>query len=94
MTAAVDEDPTSIRADLSTIAFPAASLSGVTAFSAPSHVPREEHATLFARIRGWLRPAGLFLATLGARDSPEEPEGSVPFLWILARTTGRTRIAP
>src|SRR5690606_9829196 len=107
--------------------FPVASLSGVTAFYALSHVPREEHAALFARIHGWLRPGGLFLATLGARDNPdwigdwlgtrmffsrfdadtnrrllreagfellvddvletEEPEGTVPFLWVLAQST-------
>jgi SAM-dependent methyltransferase len=119
---------TFIEADFTRIDVPAASLSGVTAFYALSHVPREEHAALFARIHGWLRPGGLFLATLGARDNPdwigdwlgtrmffssfdadtnrrllreagfellvddvletEEPEGTVPFLWVLAQSTG------
>ena len=80
---------------------------------------------MFRRVFRWLRPGGLFLATLGAEDSPDwvgewlgepmffssfdatenrrlmaaagfdlviaevidtpEPEGAVPFLWVLAR---------
>ena len=33
-------------------------------------MPRELLAGLFARIHGWLRPGGLFLASLGASDLP------------------------
>ena len=110
----------------------------MTSFYAISHVPREEHAALFRRIARWLRPDGLLLATLGARDSADwvgewlgtrmffssfdaatnrrlveeagfellaaevvdtiEPEGPVPFLWILgrrrARRGGRRAVRP
>jgi hypothetical protein len=97
----------------------------VIALYSVSHLPREEHASLFERVARWLRPDGLFLATLGASDSADwigdwlgqpmffssfgadanrrlieaagfelvidevldtiEPEGMVPFLWVLAR---------
>jgi cyclopropane fatty-acyl-phospholipid synthase-like methyltransferase len=60
-----------IEADLAEIDFPPGSWDGVTAFYSISHVPRDEHAGLFRRIRGWLRPGGVFLATLGAGDTPD-----------------------
>jgi SAM-dependent methyltransferase len=113
-----------IHADMAQIEFEPGSFDGVTAFYAISHVPRAEHGRLFQRITRWLVPAGLFVATLGANDSPDwigewlgrpmffsaydadtnrrlladagfeslidevietiEPDGPVPFLWILA----------
>ena len=114
-----------IQGDLATLDLPDASFDGVSAFYAISHVPREEHPALFRHVARWLRTDGCFLATLGARDSPDwigewlgapmffssfdaarnrrlvreagfellvddvidtiEPEGPVPFLWVLAR---------
>lgn len=119
---------TFIRADMSVVEFPDHAFDGVTALYAVSHLPRDEHAALFRRVARWLCPNGLFLATLGARDSPDwlgdwlgqpmffssfdaaenrrllraagfellldevietvEPEGRVPFLWVLARRGG------
>ena len=63
-----------IHADLTTLELPAASLDAVVAFYSLTHVPRAEHAALFARIRSWLRPDGVFLASLGVEDSPDEIE--------------------
>lgn len=57
-----------LHADLTTVEFPAGSLSAVASFYVLNHVPRELLAPLFGRIRTWLRPGGLFLATLGASD--------------------------
>ena len=114
-----------LHADLAEIDFPPGSFEGVTAFYSISHVPRDEHGSLFERIARWLVPGGLFLATLGSGDSPDwigdwlgqpmffssydadanrrllaganfellidevadtlEPEGPVPFLWVLAQ---------
>ncbi|MDQ6796055.1 MAG: methyltransferase domain-containing protein [Chloroflexota bacterium] len=114
-----------VRADITQVDFPPESFDGVTAFYAISHVPRDEHGPLFERIARWIEPGGLFLATLGAGDSPDwigewlggqmffsnhdaetnrrllkaanfelliaeiietpEPEGPVPFLWVLAQ---------
>ncbi len=63
-----------IQADLTTLDLPAGSLDAVVAFYSLTHVPRAEHATLFGRIRSWLRPGGLFLASLGVEDAPDEVE--------------------
>jgi len=60
-----------IEADVTALHMPDESFDGVVALYAISHVPREEHADLFARIHHWLVPGGLFLTTLGAIDSPD-----------------------
>ena len=56
------------HADLTEVEFPIGSLDGVASFYVLNHVPRELLAPLFGRIHFWLRPGGLLLATLGARD--------------------------
>lgn len=60
---------TFVRDDFSELVFPEGSLDGVTAFYSISHVPRDAHARLLARVARWLKPGGLLLATLGAEDS-------------------------
>ncbi|HEX5823195.1 MAG TPA: class I SAM-dependent methyltransferase [Candidatus Limnocylindrales bacterium] len=65
---------TFLVADLSTLDLPPASFDAVVAFYSLTHVPRAGHAGLFGRIRSWLRPGGLFLASLGVEDSPDEVE--------------------
>jgi ubiquinone/menaquinone biosynthesis C-methylase UbiE len=62
---------TFIHGDFAEMDLPDASLTGVVALYSVSHIPREDHARLFARIARWLVPGGLFLATLGAADSPD-----------------------
>ncbi|MCK2242952.1 MULTISPECIES: class I SAM-dependent methyltransferase [unclassified Crossiella] len=57
------------QADMTDLDVPPASLDAVTAFYSILHVPRAEQPALFARIAGWLRPGGLFLAALGAGGS-------------------------
>jgi ubiquinone/menaquinone biosynthesis C-methylase UbiE len=120
---------TFIQGDLATIELPDSSFDGISAFYAISHLPRDEQQAVFRRVFRWLRPGGVFLATLGAEDSPDwvgewlgepmffssfdatenrrliagagfdvliadvletpEPEGGVPFLWVLARSPAR-----
>jgi SAM-dependent methyltransferase len=65
---------TFIQADLTTLDLPAGGLDAVVAFYSLTHVPRAEHAALFGRIRSWLRPGGVFVASLGVEDSPDEIE--------------------
>jgi ubiquinone/menaquinone biosynthesis C-methylase UbiE len=60
-----------IQGDFSELRLPEGSFDGVVALYAISHVPREQHAELFSDIYRWLAPGGLFLATLGATDSPD-----------------------
>jgi ubiquinone/menaquinone biosynthesis C-methylase UbiE len=62
---------TFVQGDLATLELPAETVDAVTAFYSITHVPREEHAALFARVARWLRPGGLFLASLGAHGSED-----------------------
>ena len=71
-------DATFIQADLTTLEREPASVDAVVAFYCLTHVPRDEHAALFASIRRWLRPGGVFLASLGVEDDP----GSVEADWL------------
>jgi SAM-dependent methyltransferase len=55
---------TLVHGDFGALDFPAQTLDAVTAFYSVMHVPRDEHPALFGRIAGWLKPGGLFLASL------------------------------
>jgi SAM-dependent methyltransferase len=59
-----------VQADLREVCFPAGSFDGVCALYSIAHVPREDHAQLFSSIGRWLRPGGVFLASLGSADLP------------------------
>lgn len=58
-----------VHADFTTVDFPAGSVDAVAAFYSFNHVPRDLLAPLYARVRSWLAPGGLFLAALGTGDS-------------------------
>ena len=64
-------DASFIRADFMECHFGEASFDGVAALYSIVHVPREQHGRLFADVFRWLVPGGLFLATLGAVDTPD-----------------------
>jgi len=57
-----------VQADMTALDLPTAGFDGVTAFYSITHVPREQHGPLLAAIARWLRPGGMFVAALGARD--------------------------
>jgi SAM-dependent methyltransferase len=59
-----------VCADVLDLAFPDASFDGVAAFYSISHIPREDHPRVFSLVRRWLRPGGVFLASLGVGDIP------------------------
>jgi len=59
-----------VQADMTAINRPAASLDAVVAFYSLTHVPRDEHTPLLARIRRWLRPGGVLIASFGVEDDP------------------------
>jgi cyclopropane fatty-acyl-phospholipid synthase-like methyltransferase len=65
---------TFVQADFGEVDFPAGSLDAVTAFYSIVHVPRDEHPALFARIVRWLRPGGLFLASMSHVGGPDRTE--------------------
>ena len=58
-----------VQADLVEVEFEPGSIDAVAAFYSCNHVPRELLGDLFARIHSWLDADGLFLASLGARDT-------------------------
>jgi len=58
---------TFIHADMTSLAFEPGSFDAVVAFYSLTHVPRDEHLPLLERIRTWLRPGGLFLASMVRR---------------------------
>jgi SAM-dependent methyltransferase len=60
------------QADMVTAELESASFDAVAAFYSIIHVPRAEHLGLLKKIASWLRPGGLFLASLGVGDIPEK----------------------
>ena len=67
-----------LQADMTTLDFPAATFDAVVAFYSLTHVPRDEQGPLLERIAGWLRPAGVFVASMGVDDDP----GGVEADWL------------
>ncbi len=65
---------TFLQADMTALEFPPASYDAVVAFYSLTHVPRDEQPELLSRIRGWLQPGGVFIASMGADASPDEVE--------------------
>ena len=72
---------TAICADMMSLDFPPNSFDAVAAFYALTHLPREEHAAMLLRIAHWLKPGGIFVASMGAKDAP----GAVETDWLGAK---------
>ena len=58
-----------VHADFTEVEFEPGSVDAVAAFYSFNHVPRDLLAPLYARVRTWLAPGGLFLTALGIGDS-------------------------
>ena len=69
---------TFLQGDMTTLQFPAASFDAVLAFYSLTHVPRDEQGPLLERIAAWLRPGGVFIASMGAEPDP----GGVEQDWL------------
>jgi SAM-dependent methyltransferase len=65
---------TFVQADMTALDFPPATFDAVLAFYSLTHVPRDEHGPLLARVVRWLRPGGLFIASMGVEDDPGDVE--------------------
>jgi SAM-dependent methyltransferase len=64
-----------VQADFAKLEFPVRAFDAVTALYSLVHVPREEQPGLLGRIRSWLKPGGLFLASMshvGGEDRIDE----------------------
>ncbi len=55
-----------LLADMCSLAFAPQSFDAIVAFYSIIHVPREEHAALFASMHRWLKPRGRLLVVLGS----------------------------
>jgi ubiquinone/menaquinone biosynthesis C-methylase UbiE len=63
-----------INADMMAVAFPPESFDAISAFFSITHLPRDEHAAMLRRIATWLRPGGVFVASMGDTVSDDEIE--------------------
>lgn len=77
-------EATFLKADMTDLEFPPGSFDVVTAFWSIIHVSRSEQPALLARVYGWLRPAGAFLATwalTGWEGEEQDWEGWGARMW-------------
>ncbi|MPZ80273.1 MAG: methyltransferase domain-containing protein [Actinophytocola sp.] len=76
---------TFVREDLTAVSFEHGSVDAVVAFYSIIHVPLDEQPALLGRVATWLRPGGLFAATMGhtAWTGTEDDwlGGGVPMWW-------------
>lgn len=74
-----------VQGDLASLPFTAASFDAVVSYYAIIHVPRLDHAAVFAEVRRILKPGGWSLLCLGQEDNPEDrdPESwlGTPMYW-------------
>jgi SAM-dependent methyltransferase len=72
-----------MAADMTELEMPNSSFDLVTAFYSIIHVPRDLHIGLFRAISGWLRPLGVFVASLATRASENMAENwlGAPMYW-------------
>lgn len=76
---------TFIKSDMTELSFASESFDAVIAFHSIIHVPRTEQPALLARIHRWLKPGGVFLATMTVTEyegRDEDWEGwGAPMVW-------------
>ncbi|WP_405064246.1 class I SAM-dependent methyltransferase [Kribbella sp. NBC_01505] len=81
---------TFLQADATTLELPADSFDAIVSFYSLIHIPLDEQEALLQRIGNWLRPGGVFVATVGvgAWTGAEENwlGGDVPMWWSHADT--------
>ena len=69
---------TFVRADMASVEFPPELFDGVCAFYSLTHLPQKELPTLLRMVARWLKPGGLFVASMGSGEDP----GSVEDEWV------------
>jgi ubiquinone/menaquinone biosynthesis C-methylase UbiE len=79
---------TFVQADATELEFPAESFDAVLTFYSLIHIPVDEQERLLQKIASWLRPGGVFVATVGASAWTGAEEGwlggDVPMWWSSA----------
>ena len=64
-----------LRGDMSEVAFADASFDGIVAYHSIFHVPRQEHAAIFAQARRWLADGGIALLTMAELSAEKFDDG-------------------
>ncbi|TDD54166.1 class I SAM-dependent methyltransferase [Kribbella antibiotica] len=81
---------TFVQGDATKLEFPAESFDAVLTFYSLIHIPLDEQERLLQKIATWLRPGGVFVATVGATAWTGAEEGwlggDVPMWWSSADT--------
>jgi 2-polyprenyl-3-methyl-5-hydroxy-6-metoxy-1,4-benzoquinol methylase len=76
---------TFLKADMTELAFAPETFDAVVAFHSIIHVPRAEHPALLAGVYRWLKPGGVFLATMTVTDYEGRDEDwggwGAPMVW-------------
>ena len=76
---------TFLKADMTELAFAPETFDAVVAFDSIIHVPRAEHPALLAGVYRWLKPGGVFLATMTVTDYEGRDEDwggwGAPMVW-------------
>jgi SAM-dependent methyltransferase len=67
-----------ICADMASVTFPPSNFDGVCAFYSLTHLPREELPPLLHKVTSWLKPGGLFVASMSSGEDP----GGVEDDWV------------
>jgi ubiquinone/menaquinone biosynthesis C-methylase UbiE len=83
-----------IVADMASVHLPPRTFDLVTAFYSIIHLPRTEHSALFTQIASWLRPGGVFVATLGGSmtESTTSDWLGAPMYWSHFDPTTTTKL--
>jgi SAM-dependent methyltransferase len=69
---------TFVRADMASVEFPPERFDGVCAFYSLTHLPPGELPALLRKVATWLKPGGLFVASMSSGEDP----GSVEDDWV------------
>jgi 2-polyprenyl-3-methyl-5-hydroxy-6-metoxy-1,4-benzoquinol methylase len=76
---------TFLKADMTELAFASETFDAVVAFHSIIHVQRADHPTLLQSIHRWLKPGGVFLATMTVTDYEGRDEDwggwGAPMVW-------------
>jgi SAM-dependent methyltransferase len=73
-----------VCSDMAALDFPPDTFDGVAAFYSVIHLPRDEQGTMLKSIASWLKPGGLFVASLGIGDTEVDYDKSwmgAPMFW-------------
>jgi SAM-dependent methyltransferase len=78
-----------VRGDMASVEFAPESFDGVSAFYSLIHLPPGELPALLRKVAAWLKPRGLFVASMG---SGEDPGGSRKIGWEGSPCTSRATL--